>query len=443
VVRRRVHRRLAWLKETEWWSAREIADYQDARLREMVAHAYATTPWYREALDAHGVRPADIRSRDDLPKLPILTKAQLCAQPRGFVSRAYRPRQLWHGETGGTTGTPLPILLTRDALQFQWAVWWRHKARFGLGLLAESLMFGTRPVAAAGQRLWRRIGPFRQTYLSSHLFTDDSMPEVARLMNREQFAFYTGRPSLMYRMASFMRERGITLARPPRYLVSGSETLLPTFERALAATFRAPVTDQYGSAEACVNFARCERGRYHLDAEFCIAELLPLAGGDDPRLRRIVCTGLANPAMPLIRYDVGDYGVVSEGPCPCGRQTPSLDSIEGRTEDYIRTPDGRKVVAFNQVFEAGEGILEAQLVQEARDLVAVLLVTDGRYGRATEAGLEGRLRRRLGDGMRIEFRQVERIARTRNGKFRAVVSHLGPDTPEEAVLQRATQQDAP
>jgi len=63
----------------------------------------------------------------------------------------------------------------------------------------------------------------------------------------------------------------------------------------------------------------------------------------------MVFTGIANLAMPFIRYDIGDYALTSEEECDCGRKSVIVRSIEGRTEDCIKTPDGRTVIQMNQV----------------------------------------------------------------------------------------------
>ena len=71
---REFHRRLDELMESEKWSRGEIAAYQDEKLRDLIRFAYDTVPYYHERMQAAKITPDDIRSRDDLPKLPLLTK---------------------------------------------------------------------------------------------------------------------------------------------------------------------------------------------------------------------------------------------------------------------------------------------------------------------------------------------------------------------------------
>ena len=436
------HRILSWLKETEWWTEIQIDDYQDRKLQETIKHAYETIPFYREKMREKGLKPIDIRSKEDLRKIPILSKQEVRENFEKIISSAYKKRKLRKLLTSGTSGTPLRIYLTSEAEQFRWAVIWRHKARFGLKLGDRFLMFGARlpiPIETKNPPFWRYDWSLRRAYLSTYHLTPNTMPAVIDWLNEESFAYYTGYPSAMYVLANFIRTNGYELKRPPKCIVSASDALLPIFERTIMEVFKAPVTDYYGSGEACGWFSRCEHDKYHLDPEIGIVELIPIAGMDNPRLRRFVCTSLTNPAMPFIRYEIGDYGLVSEQPCICGRKTLTLDRIEGRTEDFVRTPDGRMAIGMNQVFEWAPGILEAQIQQEVLHEIIVLVVPAPEYSQSDQDMLESELRKRLGNSIGIKFKQVNHIPRSKSGKFRAVVSKLQAATREEKALQKAVE----
>jgi phenylacetate-CoA ligase len=430
---------LRFLKESEWWSQEQICDFQDRKLQQIVHHAYESVPYYRQVFDGLGLHPQDIRSQQDLSKLPILTKDDVQRNYEELISRRFKRRDLHINLTSGTTGKPLAIYLTHEALQFQWAVWWRHRARFGLKFGDWFLMFGARlPVSIKQTKppYWRYDYALNRVYLSTYHLTPSTIPEVVKWLNQQHFDFFTGYPSAMYALASFMQDNGLRLLNRPKYVVTGAETLIPAFEHTIRDVFGAPVTEQYGNAEACGNFAKCEYGRFHLDAEFCIVELLPIPELDRPDMRRLIFTGLANPAMPLIRYDIGDYGRLAKGPCPCGRETLTLESIDGRIEDFVRTPDGRMAIGMNQVFEWASGVREAQIVQNQLDKIEVRVVPGPGYSEQDKKILESELQKRLGHDMQIEFRIVDSIPRAANGKFRAVLSNIEGKSSGEQVLQQ-------
>jgi phenylacetate-CoA ligase len=129
-----------------------------------------------------------------------------------------------------------------------------------------------------------------------------------------------------------------------------------------------------------------------------------------------------------VRYEVGDRAALSldhSVPCPCGRTLPHLESIEGRADDVLYTRDGRPVGRLDPVFKAAAGIREAQIVQETLDRVRVRLVPSSAYRAAHGGAIARELRLRMG-AVEVIIEEVETIARSANGKFRAVVSQLPP-----------------
>jgi len=148
----------------------------------------------------------------------------------------------------------------------------------------------------------------------------------------------------------------------------------------------------------------------------------PVAPGASGRL---LLTGLVNPTMPLVRYDIGDRGQVPlrGDDCPCGRTLPTLPPIEGRAQDMLVTPAGGRQYWNNPVFY-GLPVVEAQVVQERIDRVRVLVVPAAGYGPAVADIIARRLRDRLGE-VHVEVETRTAIERGPNGKFRPVVTLVG------------------
>ncbi len=418
---------LAFLQKTEWWDAEQIRAYQTERLQHIVKHCYETVPYYQNVFKGLGLTPADIRTTEDLKQLPVMTKQDAKDHAEALLSTKISRRKCFSTRTGGTTGKPLTIYLTKHALAFQWATWWRHRARFGFRFGEDrSLMFGARlpvPPGQVGCPLWRYDIGLNRAYISSSHLTPKLMQDVVDWLNRESFDMYVGYPSAMYILAEWMLKNGQRLYRRPKCVVTGSDALLPRFEEAIHRAFGVPVTEQYGTGEACGNISKCEEGNWHIDFELGIIEFLEIE--NCPGKARMVFTGLQNEAMPFLRYEIGDVVELSNRTCSCGRQSQLIDSIDGRTEDYLVTPDGRRVMGLNQAFEWTEGVRELQLVQTGADRVEVRIVADHGYSNADNEILERELRKRVGQEMEIIFRVVDFIPRTASGKYRAVISDVG------------------
>ncbi len=430
---------LPFLKDSEWWSKEQIIQYQNEKLRDIVEHSYNSVPFYRRKMKKRGVKPEDVRTKDDLCKLPKISKERVKEEPDQFISERYSKSGLVQNLTSGTTGQPLKVYLTRKALARQWAVWWRHRARFGLKPGDKFLTFGARIAVPPEQNdppFWRYNYTINQVYLSTYHINPNNVPKIVDWLNSEDFDFYTGYPSAMYVLASEMEEQGLRLKNRPKYVVSGADALIPEFEKALERVFGVPVTEQYGMVEACGNISKCEKDNFHLDHEFCILETEKIKGLENSSQKKMIFTGLCNYAMPLIRYDIGDYCTVSsEGKCSCGRESRVINSIDGRVEDFIRTPDGGKAIGMNQVFEWAEGAKEVQIIQKRIDYIIVRIVPNNNYGKHTKNNLIKELVKRVGKEVKIDCRKVDEIPRSESGKYRAVISNVEAETSEERRLK--------
>jgi phenylacetate-CoA ligase len=175
----------------------------------------------------------------------------------------------------------------------------------------------------------------------------------------------------------------------------------------------------------------CALNRLHVDMEYCIVEVEPEEENDEWARGPLLVTGLATEATPFLRYRIGDVGTRSKAPCPCGRPGDVFLSVDGRTDDLVMTPDGRMVGRLDHIFKGQLDVGEAQILQETRDAIRVLVVPRRTFSAQSEAALRKEIRGRLGPEIRTEIRLVETIPREANGKFRAVKSRL---TAEPASL---------
>ncbi|HDZ21306.1 hypothetical protein LCGC14_0181350 [marine sediment metagenome] len=425
---------LASLQESEWWSLAELKNYQDERLRFVIAYAYKNVPFYREVMDERKLIPADIRTAEDLPKLPILTKNILRDRAADLISRAIPPKKMTIGHTGGTTGKSLTLYYDKDSIPMFWAAGWRQRMRFGLALNDEYAGFAGRnvvPLNVMAPPFWRRNLPLHQTYISCHHMTQKNMPILARYLQKRKITYYVGYPSVIYLFSQYLIETGQQLPHPPKVIYNVAETLLPHQRRSMQEAFGPDchITDQYGASEYVVNISACQMDRFHVDMEYGVSEFVPLVNMPS-NVRRIVGTGLWNLAMPLIRYDIGDIATLPEDPseeCSCGRKLPMVDKIDGRIESYIITPDGRQAGRLDFLFKDSPGIEEAQLIQSELKSVTIKIVKNDKYHAKDEEKLLADLKTYLGPVIRFDLEYVDEIPRTANGKFRQIVSTLFKD----------------
>ncbi|NIM63512.1 MAG: phenylacetate--CoA ligase family protein, partial [Acidobacteria bacterium] len=127
-------------------------------LRVLVRHCYDNVPYYRSAMERAKLTPDDLRTADDLPKLPLLTSEDIRNNYETLIARGSSPSSLYAGFTSGTTGAPLKLFYDRSAVIAKNAIHWRQKSAAGLQLGDRMAQFWGRILIPAEQSkppFWR------------------------------------------------------------------------------------------------------------------------------------------------------------------------------------------------------------------------------------------------------------------------------------------------
>ncbi|TVQ00266.1 MAG: phenylacetate--CoA ligase family protein [Balneolaceae bacterium] len=412
------------LKRSEWQSRKEILHYQNENVVRIINHAYETVPFYKKWYDEYGVNVKQIQSIEDLKQLPVLKKEHIVRNPDQFISTLYNKNKLISTLTSGTTGTPLKVYQTKESIHFQWAVFWRARARFGLNIHDRQLMFGARiPMSQVHQNppYWRHDYFNNRVYISTNHISEKTVLPIIDYLNSNHFDFFAGYPSAIFQLARLIREMDQRIYNRPKIIVFGSDAVSTHQSELIGKVFGAPVTEFYGMVEFAGTMAQCEKKCFHVDHEHCYIEHKQI---DNSESHKLILTGWGNRAMPFIRYDVGDYGTPVDSNCTCGRESPVFSSIDGRMEDFITTPDGRKLTGMNQVLKYATNVLEIQLQQKNIHEVEFNIVPDKSFDEHDKMPLITEFRKRTGDHIRIKFNIVKEIEKSAKGKFKAVISDL-------------------
>ena len=414
--------------ERDRWSPEAWAEHTATSLAGQLRAAATTVPGYAGCPD-----PGDTRAvLDALAEWPILSKEQLQANPRAYISSAHNERTLVADHTSGTTGTPLTVYADRGAVRRWYALFEARVRRWnGVARGDRWAMLGGQLVVEVERTrppfwVWNRAG--RQLYLSVFHLSDATVTSYADAMRAHRVRYLLGYPSAMATLADGLRRTG---AEPPplQVVISNAEPIFEHQRALIEEVFGCPMRDTYGMSEAVAGASECEAGRLHLWPDAGHVEILDGAGRPVPAGEpgRIVCTGLLNTAMPLVRYDTGDRGSIAPlSVCGCGRTLPVLQSVDGRNDDMVVLADGRRIGRLDAVFKTDLEVREAQIVQRAVGQFVIRVVAGPGYGDHTETSLRERLAQRVGQA-RIDVEIVDAIERTANGKLRAVISLTTPE----------------
>jgi phenylacetate-CoA ligase len=419
---------LVRLLETEKFSSSEIRAYQDEHVRDLIRYAYDHVLFHRDRMLERKLTPDDIRTVADLCKLPILTKEEVRNNRDRLLSTESCSADLQHRLTSGTTGKALELYVNRSAIAMQWAIWWRHRMRFGAQPGTWHVNFTGKVVVPMTQNeppYWRWNRPVHQALINMQQLTPSKIGPILRFLDEQSFELYTGYPSIIHAFVMAANQAGLRLHNPPKLIATGAENILDNQRADITEFTGSVVTDQWGMTEACANASQCRHFAYHEDFEFGVIERTEESQSSDLRQGRLLCTGFTTPEFPLIRYDVGDIGIWPvHQTCPCGLESPFLQGILGRADDYVLTPEGARIMRFDYIFKHAPNVRECQVVQERLGEITLRLVRRHVYDTNDERTLREEVRKWISPTLGVSFDYISEIPREANGKFRAVKSLL-------------------
>ena len=420
------------MEQSQWLPDEQLRARQQGQLAQLLRHAWDTAPGYRQRLESAGYASGKQPDRQMWSSIPVLTRSDL-QHGHAFLASTAVPQA--HGsvftvESSGSTGIPVQALGT-DLTRFFWQAttlrdhFW-HRRDFSGSLFAIRPDRGSRD-GIVSQQGW---GPPVDMLMSSGpMWLMHSSTAIEEQLDR----LCDVHPDYLMTLPSNLRELSLLAAgRGTRPIGMGirtfGESVGEELRELVRESFGVPLVDIYSASETGYLALQCPLGGcYHVNAETVLLEVL-----DDDGLPcqpggvgRVVVTTLHNFALPLIRYEVGDYAEVG-GLCPCGRGLPVLTRILGRVRGMAVTPDGSR---FWPSFP-GESwmhvapIRQLQLIQTARDRIEVTYAMERMLNDDEERQLTAALRSSLGFPYRMTCRWVDRIPRSPNGKFEDFISQV-------------------
>ncbi len=391
-------------------------ELQLLQLRRIARHAFKHTAYYNESWRKADVTPNDIRSLADLSRLPLLTKADVMANPGAFCANNYTG--LCHFKTA-TSETRFEF----DARSVAIA---KVKSLLALSsyFKRSGLRSGIRALAMVnGQEIGASMvppGPVieHMKILSYARNREQCFSEMDAFQPHAIFAY----PSFLSDYARHIQQGGEQAG--VRLVVACGEIVDNKAIDEWRNTFGAEVVCQYGATESLCRIATsCPEMRLHVDASLFALESVAIG-----KAMHLILTSLFNYRMPLIRYDIGDLGEVIESDCPCGARSPVIVAAQGRLSESLCLPDGRLVPAAEllDVMRPIPGLIEWQVVQEGNRSVRFDLVC-GEAGCDMRSLVASRVREGIArinvTGMDVKVQPVQRIEPEPNGKKRLVVQN--------------------
>ena len=410
------------LDQSQWWTPADLLDHQMRQLRSLAQHVLATVPHYREHHPQTGRAADELLTPESFLKWPVLRKKQIQQSGNQFLSTALPPE---HGElrwitTSGSTGQPLRAAGTDVSVFFQHALVLRSQFWYGLdhdskfAAIRASVPDFPLPDWGAPANAVFRTGPL--VFLSVFEDHDKQLEWLCREEPACLLAHNTNLRALLQRSHA----SGVAPKRL-RSVLGFGDMASPELRRMAREFWNASFHDTYSCSEIGTLALQCPQHEHlHIQAERVYLEVLREDGTpcDPGETGRVLVTDLHNFAMPLIRYELGDYAQLGP-PCPCGRGLPVLSHIAGRSGHIGTDPTGRRYFPhLNFGFWATLApILQRQIVQHTPAEIEVRYVADRELSADEQSGLTHELQTAMRYPYDIRYTRLPEIRRGPGGKF--------------------------
>ncbi|GMU21545.1 MAG: hypothetical protein AMXMBFR13_16380 [Phycisphaerae bacterium] len=430
-------RRFHSLARSDDWPHDLLRELQRSKLKRLLGLAHEHAPYHAARLDAAGVDVHDpALGLSELVCLPVVDREDI---------RTHLEEMTWRGcpggarpyATGGSSGEPLKFFTDRGRQAADWAARWRARGWWDVRPGDVEVLLWGAPIELEAQerlRIWRD-GLLNQHLLNAFDMSPSRMDDYIEFIHARRPACLYGYASSLALLARYARERGLEAGGLGwswlKAVFTTGEVLMDADRDAIDWAFGVPVVNEYGCRDGGLLGLQCPAGRLHVPEENVIVELLtrdghPVGPGETGE---VVLTSLEAVATFMIRYRTGDLAVAAKGPCPCGRSSMTLASVQGRVTDQIICRENGELrrmhaLSLMYVLREAEGLRQFRITQPSLDEVDVEIVAGLGFTEETERAVRRGLRARLGPHVTVRLSRKDHIPPTGSGKHACVVSQV-------------------
>ncbi|MFS0689425.1 hypothetical protein AB1K89_09290 [Sporosarcina sp. 179-K 8C2 HS] len=380
----------------------------EEKLNNIINHARDTVPYYNA-----------YKNSNDISQMPVVNKSIIRKDSQSFISSLYDKNELIKVTTSGSSGTPMEFY--RDSnkriRQIAEVIYLGIPVKYYFGM-KHGFIRATHPKSRLNLMLQNEI------HIDPTKLSDENLEKIRAEI--KEMKCIIGFPSTLYEIALYCERKGDT---PEQFNMIGiictAEPLLDKQRAAIQRVFGCPIQVRYAAEElgliAVQNpgepFYRINQASFYveilkLDSDF------PCEEGEEGR---IVITDLEAKAMPLIRYDTGDLGVIKTEEIS-GERIVTLSSISGRKIEMLYSPSGEKISPFsiNVKMKDVKGVIKFQFIQKDKNNYTMKVVADEEHYNETE--LLRILHGILGENAMISIEMVDMIKPLASGKTAYIVN---------------------
>lgn len=428
-VLRRIRSACSDFEGIERYTAEAMAEYLKAQQVDVLRHCLDRIPYYQTAL-----RQASVVSIDDWLKIPILTKTVLREHAESMVDSVGTYGWIRKNTSGGSTGEPVEFLQD-DSYQVKMCAMKRiYDSWTGYAYGdPKVIIWGSERDILEGGEHWRvRVARWLQneSWVNAFQMSEAAMHAAILEINKKKPVQILAYVEAISTLCKFIRKHNLKV-HAPQGIMTSAGTLYPEIKQEIEEVFQAPVFNRYGSRE--LGDIACSRSDTAGLLVHPATHYVEVVRDDDSLCEvgepgRIIVTCFTNRVMPLLRYEVGDIGVMGEVPQVDRPQFQVLRQVKGRVSDTFIAPDGSKVHGefFTHLLYHKPWVKQFQFHQKSDGSIEIMVVLNAEVEdarlRAHCAEVDGKIYVLMGKSCLINWKLVDEIPPHRNGKFRYVIS---------------------
>lgn len=393
------------------------------KLNTILQHSKLNIPYYKRNLEKYS-----LDKLSEIQELPLIDKEIIREDPTRFKA-SNLSRGVMSKTTGGSTGAPVTIFKTKEAMARELAATWRGYQWADIGIGDRQARFWGVPHDKESKLKSYIIDFICNRYrCSAFAFSDSDLEKYNRYLKWLKPKYFYGYVSMLVQFAEYYRKHGISCPYKLKCIITTSEVLTGSDRRLLQEVFQCRVYNEYGCGEIGTIAHECEEGNLHINDENIIVEILDSnqKSVNVGESGEIVVTELNNFAMPLIRYRIADYGSLSSSVCKCGRRLTILKKVQGREYDFLINSAGEMfhgeffLYIVEDIKKNGASLNGIQFIQKNRNELNIKIVPGSGFINEHKYYIENRIREKFDSKIKIKFTEEPFIEREKSGKMRVV-----------------------
>jgi phenylacetate-coenzyme A ligase PaaK-like adenylate-forming protein len=427
------------LKRHSHYSKEKIQNVQLNALNKILNHCFTNVPYYKNIFIKSGIVNGNfiaLTSIDQLSKVKFLTKDIIRQEKNNLYSNDINKRKSYKNSSGGSTGEPLVFMQDRNfqinsGANFNIIRSWRGADPYD----STIMLWGAERDTFEGKKpLIVKLQDFVLNLNRLNTFTLDSITikKYIKILNRDKPKLIIAYAQSIYEIAKFAKNNRLKIQKQ-KAVHTGAGTMYSFMRDEIESVFQCKLYNHYGSREVASIASECNaHDGLHILMEHTLVEVVNKNGNlcKSEEEGEIVVTTLNNYSMPLIRYKIGDIGVLQKyKQCSCRCNYPKLQKVIGRTTDVFKTPLGSIVIPEFFIHLIGvvcnKGNIKCfQVIQEEIELIVIKIVKEGEISKADLSDIEKKIKIVMGNECKVVFEFVDHIPKTKTGKFLYTISKV-------------------